>query len=82
MAACAIPQTAVIQDEDGHKAWVVRDGKALAVPIKTGPWLGQQWVIREGLAAGDQVIVDNLIKLSPGTPVQPQSAISPDSFPR
>jgi membrane fusion protein (multidrug efflux system) len=32
-------------------------------------------VIRKGLAAGDRVIVDNLLKLRPGAPVQPMAAV-------
>lgn len=80
--ACTIPQTAVTQDEDGHKAWLAREGKAVAVPIKTGSWIGKEWVVLQGLTEGDQVIVDNLIKLSPEAPVAPQSGTSPDSLPR
>jgi membrane fusion protein (multidrug efflux system) len=36
-------------------------------------WLGRDWVIRSGLAAGDQVIIDNLLKLRPGAPVAPHA---------
>lgn len=80
--ACTIPQTAVTQDEDGHKAWVAREGKAVAVPIKTGSWIGKEWVVLQGLAEGDQVIVDNLIKLSAGMPVASQSDTPTESLPR
>lgn len=70
--AYKIPQTAVAQNEDGHMVWVAREGKAVSVPIKTGSWLGKDWVVLNGLSDGDLVIVDNLIKLSPETPVEPQ----------
>ncbi|PTR12545.1 hypothetical protein C8R31_1152, partial [Nitrosospira sp. Nsp2] len=39
--------------------------------VVTGRWIGKDWVILDGLKAGDKVIVDNLIKLRPGTPVAP-----------
>ncbi|PTR12547.1 hypothetical protein C8R31_1142, partial [Nitrosospira sp. Nsp2] len=39
--------------------------------VVTGRWIGKDWVILDGLKAGDKVIVDNLIKLRPGTPVGP-----------
>ena len=42
----------------------------------------RSWVIRKGLAQGDQVILDNFIKLSPGAPVQiaaPEQAAQPQS---
>jgi membrane fusion protein (multidrug efflux system) len=39
-----------------------------------GEWVdldgGKAWVIREGLKAGDQVIVDGLMRIGPGAPVQ------------
>ena len=80
--AYSIPQTAVTQDEDGHKTWVVREGLAVTLPIKTGSWMGKEWVVLQGLTEGDQVIIDNLIKLSPGMPVAPQSDTSSESLPR
>ena len=39
-----------------------------------GQWIGTDWIILEGLKAGDKVIVDNLIKLRPGTPVSPHAS--------
>jgi len=77
--AYKIPQTAVAQNEDGHMVWVAREGKAVSVPIKTGSWLGKDWVVLNGLSDGDLVIVDNLIKLSPETPVEPQPEASAGS---
>jgi membrane fusion protein (multidrug efflux system) len=38
-----------------------------------GNWIGKDWVILEGLKAGDKVIVDNIIKLRPGNPVSPHA---------
>ena len=37
--------------------------------MQTGDWIGTDWVILSGLNAGDRVIVDNLLKVRPGTPV-------------
>ncbi len=71
VSAYKIPHTAVAQNEDGHMAWVAREGKAISVPIKTGSWIGKDWVVLSGLSDGDLVIIDNLIKLSPETPVEP-----------
>ena len=68
------PQVAVMQTEEGYQVWVARDGKAVAVPVQAGPWSGQVWVIEQGLQEGDQVIVDNLIKLQPGAPVAAQAS--------
>jgi membrane fusion protein, multidrug efflux system len=42
--------------------------------IRAGRWIGDDWVVLDGLKAGDVVIVDNLARLRPGTPVQVQKA--------
>ncbi len=43
-------------------------------PVVTGKCVGKNWVVTEGLKAGDKVIIDNLIKLRPGIPVSPNPA--------
>ena len=51
-------------------------GAAVATsrPVQAGEWVdlpsGKGWVIREGLRPGDQVIVDGLMRIGPGAPVQ------------
>jgi membrane fusion protein, multidrug efflux system len=70
--AFLVPQAAVMSGDQGRFVWVMgSDGKAAAKPVEAGPWQGKDWVIRSGLVAGDKVIVDNLLKLRPGAPVQP-----------
>jgi membrane fusion protein (multidrug efflux system) len=39
-------------------------------PVQTANWTGSDWVVTGGLKSGDAVIVDNLMKLRPGTAVQ------------
>ncbi|WP_119153405.1 efflux RND transporter periplasmic adaptor subunit [Caldimonas tepidiphila] len=72
--AVLVPQAAVMQGEQGRMVWTVRDGKATPTPVQVGGWVGQDWAIRGGLKEGDQVIVNNLMKLRPGAPVAPQAA--------
>jgi membrane fusion protein (multidrug efflux system) len=73
--AIVVPQTAVLQNDSGRFVWVADgDGKAVPRTIRAGQWLGQGWVVLEGLKAGDAVIVDNLARLRPGTPVQVKKA--------
>jgi membrane fusion protein, multidrug efflux system len=65
-----VPQDAVLQTEKASLVFVVgSDGKAQARPVVPGDWFGREWAILEGLNAGDQVIVDNLLKVRPGVPV-------------
>ncbi len=73
--AIVVPQTAVLQNETGRFVWVAGgDGKAMPRNIRAGQWLGDDWVVLDGLKAGDTVIVDNLARLRPGTPVQVKKA--------
>lgn len=70
-----VPQAAVVQTDQGRLVMVIGpEGKVTPRPVKTAEWLGQDWVVTEGLAAGDKVIVDNLIKLHPGMPVVEKQA--------
>lgn len=72
--AIVVPQTAVLQNETGRFVWVAdAAGKAAQRPIRAGSWVGSDWIVLEGLNPGDIVIVDNLVRLRPGTPVQVNS---------
>jgi membrane fusion protein (multidrug efflux system) len=67
-----VPQTAVIQTETGHFLFVLdKESKAAIRPVQAGEWVGSDWMILKGLNAGDRVILDNLLKLRPGAPVNP-----------
>ncbi|MFM8552124.1 MAG: efflux transporter periplasmic adaptor subunit, partial [Nitrospiraceae bacterium] len=37
-------------------------------------WLGDQWLVDQGLAPGDRVIVDGLQRVMPGAAVRPVAA--------
>ncbi|MFN4325101.1 MAG: efflux RND transporter periplasmic adaptor subunit [Azonexus sp.] len=68
-----VPQSAVLQTEQGTLVMTAGpDNKVAPRPVKAGEWYGKDWVILGGLNAGDKVIVDNLIKLRPGAPVDPK----------
>ncbi|MDQ8020592.1 MAG: efflux RND transporter periplasmic adaptor subunit [Moraxellaceae bacterium] len=82
--AFVVPQKAVVDGPGGKAVMVVgkaQDGSPVAQPrpIEVGEWVNgegreKSWVVRKGLNAGDQVIVDNLAKLRPGAPVSPVDA--------
>ncbi|OFZ73135.1 MAG: hypothetical protein A2W04_02345 [Betaproteobacteria bacterium RBG_16_64_9] len=82
--AFLVPQSAVVQTEQARLVWLVGpDGKAVMRPVQTGNWIGSRWVVTGGLKPGEQIIVDNLIKLRPGAPVQPRgpNAAAPGAAP-
>jgi membrane fusion protein (multidrug efflux system) len=67
-----VPQTAVMEAEAGYMLFVLdKEGKAALRPVQLGDWIGSDWMVLGGLAAGDRVIVDNLLKLRPGVAVSP-----------
>ncbi len=69
-----VPQSAVLQTEKGSLVMVADpENKVAPRPIKTGEWLGKDWVVLGGLNPGDKVIIDNLMKLKPGAPVAPHA---------
>lgn len=72
--AIVVPQTAVSQNQAGRFVWVANEGKAEQRMIRAGAWAGGDWVVLEGLKAGDTVIVDNLARLRPGVAVQVKKA--------
>jgi membrane fusion protein, multidrug efflux system len=68
--AFLVPQAAVASGELGKLVWTNQGGKATPTPVTVGGWVGSDWAVTQGLKEGDQVIVDNLLKLRPGAPVQ------------
>ncbi len=67
-----VPQRAVMVGAQGQFVYVVdADGKMAVRPIKTGAMAGPDFVVEEGLAVGEQVVVDGLQKARPGMTVKP-----------
>jgi membrane fusion protein (multidrug efflux system) len=70
-AAMLVPQSALLQGEQSRYVFTVgADGKAAPKPVSTASFIGADAVVTGGLAEGDLVIVDNLVKVRPGTPVK------------
>ena len=67
--AFVVPQTAVAQNETGRFVWVADGDKAVQRQIRTGNWIGGDWVVLDGLKPGDRVITDNLVRLRPGVAI-------------
>ncbi|TQS73054.1 efflux RND transporter periplasmic adaptor subunit [Rhodobacteraceae bacterium] len=70
--AILVPQNATSRDSAGTlTAYIVdKDGAAAQSTLTTRGTFNNQWVVTNGLEAGDQLIVDNLMKLSPGAKVR------------
>ncbi len=69
--AIVLPQRALLESPQGKFVYVVgADNKAEARPVEAGEWTDEGWVIHSGLKAGERVIVDGVMKIGPGAPVQ------------
>ena len=71
--AIVVPQKSVSIQPDGSKfVWVVASGNtALRREVSTGPSYKNSWVVRNGLEAGDKVIVEGAMTLRDGMNVEP-----------
>lgn len=73
--AVVIPQRAVQKSTEGHIVWLVNaQGAAEARPVVVGDWVGEDWLIEEGLSGGETLVVDGFQRLGPGVPVKPVPA--------
>ncbi|MET3178715.1 efflux RND transporter periplasmic adaptor subunit [Variovorax sp. NFACC27] len=72
--AITVPQQAVTRTQQGDTVSVVdKDGKISQRSVKISAAKDNQWVVLDGLKAGEQVMVDGFQKLQmmpPGTPVK------------
>ena len=67
-----VPQQAVTRGTTGDSVMVVAaDGKVAPRPVKIGSAIDGQWLVLEGLSAGETVMVDGFQKLRPNSPVKP-----------
>lgn len=70
--AILVPQPAVMRDAKGETSVMIlgADGIVQPRPIKVSRTQGDAWLVEEGLAPGDRVIVEGLQKIRPGAPAR------------
>lgn len=69
--AIALPQQAVTRSAQGDSVMVVdAEGKVAPRPVKVSGQQNGQWIVTDGLKAGEQVMVDGFQKLRPGVAVK------------
>ena len=66
-----VPQQGVTHDPQGNAVGMIvnAEGKVEARTLKTERAIGNQWLVSDGLQAGDKLIVEGLQKARPGSPV-------------
>jgi len=71
--AFLVPQSAVLRDANGAFLYVVgQDNKVLRKNVQASTAADGRWLVTDGLAAGDQVIVAGVQKVKDGAVVQPK----------
>ena len=74
--ALLIPQVAVQEFQGLHQIYLAgADGKAHLATVELNTQVGTDWLVDSGVAAGAEVIVDNLQKLREGAPVNPHPSL-------
>jgi membrane fusion protein (multidrug efflux system) len=68
--ALVVPRTALLDDQSEAAVYVVREGKAVRVPVELGYAEGEWTEIRKGLQQGDPVITAGKVALRDGSAVQ------------
>ena len=66
------PQQGIARDPKGGASALVvgKDGKVEARKVSVSQTVGDKWLVEDGLAAGDKLIIEGLQKIQPGMPVQ------------
>ena len=68
--AIVVPQKAVLEGAKSHFVWVINaEGKPEQRVVEVGDWHGDDWFITQGLQAGERIVVDGAIRVTPGGPL-------------
>ena len=82
-SAIVVPQRAVLEDPKDKFVYVVNaESKVEPRPVQVGEWAGDGWIIESGLKAGERVVVDGVMKIGPGAPVQVTDARAAGAAPQ
>jgi membrane fusion protein (multidrug efflux system) len=78
-----VPQQGITRDPKGDASALVVDGagKVQSRTVKVSRSIGDQWLVEDGLAAGDRVIVEGLQKVMPGMTVQAVESVPSPAAP-
>jgi membrane fusion protein (multidrug efflux system) len=70
--AILIPQQAVSRDPKGNPLTLIVDAKGTVQqrPLMLDRAIGDAWLVSSGLAQGERVIVEGMLKVKPGIPVK------------
>ena len=68
-----VPQRAVQELQGQFQVWVVKEDNSVVLRnVEMGRRVDWKWVVQEGLAAGDIIVVDGIQRLRSGVTVAPE----------
>jgi membrane fusion protein (multidrug efflux system) len=81
--AILAPQRGVSRNQRGEPTALVvgEDSKVELRALKTERVIGDNWLVTDGLKAGDKLIVEGVQKVAPGAQVRPTEVASESAFP-
>src|SRR5690554_880056 len=70
--AILVPQRGIARDPKGNTSAMVVNAEGMVEnrPVTVSRTIGDQWLVEDGLVAGDRVIVEGLQKIQPDIPVE------------
>jgi membrane fusion protein (multidrug efflux system) len=69
-AAVSVPRRAVMSSAQGSFVWLVGEGDVVELrPVRIDLTVGDAAVIAEGLAGGERVVIEGVLKVQPGVKV-------------
>jgi len=69
--AILIPQKAVLQTQKGDLVMVVTKGNTIEPrPVQIADAIGKNFLVEKGLAAGERIVLEGVLKARPGQPVR------------
>jgi len=80
--AIVVPRRAVMSSAQGTFVWLVGEGDVVDLrPVRLAGTVGDRAVIAEGLAGGERVIIEGVLKVQPGVKVTIASPGAPSDAP-
>lgn len=71
--ALLVPQRAVFELQGAHEVAVVDDANTVQIrPVKLGPTVDAQWLVTDGLKAGERVVAEGVQKVRQGMKIDPK----------
>lgn len=74
----AVPQTAVLNTQQGAMVWTIDDKDRIAPrPVALGDAVGNDYIVEKGLAPGERIVTEGVIKVRPGMTVKVRAPETP-----